>query len=140
MGVYKDEFDAVTTEITVSKIRADSQFVFGWANIALKPDGEPPLDWEGDIIAPSILEKAAYDFVLKHRVTGEMHEGDSKGVLIESVMFTKQKMAAMNIPEGILPEGWWVGFYVPDEEVFAKIKSGQYKMFSIHGKIKRIKV
>ena len=140
MSVYKEDLVDISTEMIVSKVREDSQFVFGWANIALLSNGLPPLDWEGDIIAPRILEKAAYNFVLDHRVTGEMHKGESKGCLIESVMFTKEKMAAMGIPEGILPEGWWVGFYIPDEEVFAKVKSGQYKMFSVHGKIKRLKV
>ena len=140
MSVYKDEFVEVCTEMTVSKIKEDSQFVFGWANVSMTPEGIPPLDWQDDIIAPAILEKAAYNFVLNYRVTGEMHVGVSKGVLIESVMFTKEKMASMNIPEGILPEGWWVGFHIPDKTVFAKIKDGQYKMFSIHGKIKRLKV
>lgn len=127
-------------DVDVVKMKNDEQLVFGWANVSLKADGDVPLDWQGDVTAPKVLEKAAYEFVLKYRTTGEMHQGDVKGYLVESVMFTKEKMASMGIPEGVLPEAWWVGFYIPDEEVFAKVKSGEYKMFSIQGKAKRLKV
>ena len=48
-------------------------------------------------------------------------------------MFTKEKMQAMGIPEGIVPEGWWIGFYVDDDEAWKKVKSGVYQMFSIEG-------
>lgn len=157
MGIYKEPVDhldsvyrlksepeddvaEVSTEMEVKKFREDQQLVFGWASIALTAKGTPPFDWQDDLISPSLLEKAAYDFVLKYRATGENHEGGVKGTLVESIVFTKEKMAAIGIPEGAVPEGWWVGFYIPSTEVFGKIKDGTYKMFSIQGKIKRIKV
>lgn len=117
----------------IAKSHEDQQLVFGWANIAIDANGEYPLDWDGDITAPEDLEKAAYEFVLKYRATGEQHQGEIKGQLVESVMFTKEKQEAMGLPEGILPQGWWCGFHVPDKEVFAKIKSGEYQMFSVEG-------
>lgn len=117
----------------IAKSKTDEQLVFGWANVAIDETGQYPLDWDGDVTAPEDLEKAAYDFVLKHRVTGEQHEGEAKGNLVESVMFTKEKQEALGIPEGLLPQGWWVGFHVPDKEVFEKIKSGEYEMFSVQG-------
>lgn len=135
-SVYIDE----PIVVDIAKLNDDQHLVFGWANVALDVEGDPPLDWQGDVTAPAVLEKAAYSYVLKYRTTGEMHEGESKGFLVESVMFTKQKMAAIGIPEGTVPEGWWVGFYVPDDEVCAKIKDGTYKMFSIQGKAKKLKV
>ncbi|MNP76704.1 hypothetical protein D3C76_1739960 [compost metagenome] len=67
-----------------------------------------------------------------------MHEGEAKGDLVESVMFTKEKMDAMGIPHGIVPEGWWVGFHIPDKEVFAKVKSGEYGMWSVQGTGRRV--
>lgn len=117
----------------ITKSKDDEQLVFGWANIAIDTTGNFPIDWDGDFTDPSDLEKAAYSFVLKYRQTGENHEGEAKGELVESVMFTKEKQEAMGIPEGVVPEGWWVGFHVPDAEVFAKIKSGEYQMFSVQG-------
>ena len=137
MSVYKDE---VSFEVDISKMNDDQHLVFGWANVSINADGSIPLDWQGDITSPEVLEKAAYQYVLKYRTTGEMHKGEAVGYLIESCMFTKQKMQAMGIPEGVLPEGWWVGFYIPDDDVVDKIKSGQYKMFSIQGKARRIKL
>lgn len=116
----------------------DEHLVFGWANVALDKEGNPPLDWQGDVTKVETLEKAAYAFVLKHRVTGENHKGEAVGHLVESMMFTKEKIAKLGLPEGSVPEGWWVGFYIPDDEVCAKIKTGEYKMFSIQGKAKRI--
>lgn len=141
MSVYREEPNIeVSTDMEIKKFREDKQYVFGWANVALNTKGVPVFDWQDDVISPSLLEKAAYEFVLNYRETGEMHMGEAKGELIESMMFTKEKMEAMGIPEGIVPEGWWVGFYIPDPDVFEKIKSGQYRMFSIQGKIKRLKV
>lgn len=129
MSVYKNSKDTVY----ISKTK-DEQLVFGWANIAVLNDGESrPLDWDGDQIDTDVLEKAAYNFVLNFRSTGEMHQGESVGTLIESVVFTAEKMEAMGIPQGILPYGWWVGFKVEDPEVFEKVKNGTYSMFSIQG-------
>jgi hypothetical protein len=53
--------------------------------------------------------------------------------MVESCVFTKEKMQAMGIPEGIVPEGWWIGFYVEDDEAWEKVKDGTYQMFSIEG-------
>jgi len=136
MSIYlTKEHDTV-----VVKSNEDEQLVFGWANVSLTKEGDIPLDWQGDIIPPQVLEKAAYNFVLKYRETGEQHTGEYKGILVESVMFTKDKQRALGLPEGLLPEAWWVGFYIPDKAVYEKIKSGQYKMFSIQGSAKRLQI
>lgn len=127
-------------EVRIEDVRGNKHLVFGWANISINKDGTIPIDWDGDIIPPEVLEKAAYNFVLQHRLTGEMHKGEAKGYLVESIMFTKEKCTKMGIPEGMLPEGWWVGFYIPDSEVCARIESGEYKMFSIQGRYKKVKL
>jgi hypothetical protein len=54
--------------------------------------------------------------------------------MVESVVFTKEKMAAMGIPEGIVPEGWWIGYYIEEDTTWQKVKSGEYSMFSIGGR------
>lgn len=117
----------------------DQRLVFGWANVALTEDGTPPDDCQGDIIPPEELEAAAYNFVLSHGVANQEHAwGTECGWLVESMVFTKEKMDALGIPEGTLPEGWFVGFYVPDPDVYEKVKSGEYNMFSIEGSGRRI--
>jgi len=107
--------------------------VFGWASVAARPSGEVVEDWQEDIIEIDELEKAAYAFTRDYAAAGEMHERGGVGDLIESVVYTKEKAAAMNIPDGILPEGWWLGFQITDGDVWQKIKNGDYSMFSIEG-------
>lgn len=125
-------------EFQIAKAMPDQQMIFGWANIAVDAQGFYPLDWDGDVTSPTSLENAAYTYVLKYRTAGEAHEGEAVGQLIESVMFTKEKQQALGIPDGLLPQGWWVGFHIPDKEVFAKAKNGEYGMFSVQGKAKRL--
>ena len=92
------------------------------------------------MIDPEELENAAYKFVRLYREGGEMHERGDCAVLVESVVFTEEKMKAMGIPEGTLPVGWWIGFFVTDDDVWEKVKNGTYPMFSIEGEAERVKV
>lgn len=124
----------------ISKAREDEQLVSGWANVAIDKDGNAPIDWQDDVIAPETLEKAAINFMLDYRGSGEMHKGNSKGTVVESIVLTKEKQRAMGIPEGTVPEGWFITVKVHDPEVFAKVKDGTYRMFSIQGTAKRVKL
>ena len=118
----------------INKFYDDEQLVFGWASVAKDSNGNRPLDWHGDLIDAVDLEKAVYEFVLDFGESNEMHRPDStNGRLVESIMFTKEKMRSMGIPEGVVPEGWWCGFKIENREVYMKVKSGVYKMFSIEG-------
>jgi hypothetical protein len=135
-----DILKAKEDSVVITKSNEDQQLVFGWASISINKDGSLPLDWDDDVIPPTELEKAAYNFVLKYRGTGEMHKSETVGQLVESVIFTKDKIEAMGLPEGSVPIGWWVGFHIPDKDVFNKIKDGTYKMFSIQGKSTRVKL
>ena len=125
----------------IAKVDEEKQYVFGWANVAIRVNGEQIEDYQGDIIDPEVLEEAAYKFVEFYGDSGEMHNG--KGAVarvIESVMFTKEKQAAIGIPDGVVPEGWWIGVHVLDDDVWEKVKSGEYSMFSIEGEAIREEV
>ena len=39
----------------------------------------------------------------------------------------------MGIADETVPEGWWIGFQVNDDDVWEKIKNKEYQMFSIEG-------
>ena len=135
-----DDSVLLSVGFDVYKAREDEQLVSGWANVALDKNGEAPLDWQDDVIAPATLEKAAINFMLDYRGSGEMHKGDSKGTVVESIVLTKEKQQAIGIPEGVVPEGWFITVKVHDPEVFAKVKDGKYRMFSIQGTAKRVKL
>jgi hypothetical protein len=119
--------------LAVIKSDDEKRQVFGWASVAVRVNGEVIEDYQQDIIDIGDLESAVYDYVADFGTAGEMHERGGVGRLIESVVFTKEKASAMGIPDGYMPEGWWVGFYISEEDVWKKIKDGTYAMFSIEG-------
>jgi hypothetical protein len=122
----------------IAKSDDEKMLAFGWANVSMRVGGELIEDWQGDIIEPEELEAAAYEYVRLYGDGGEMHERGGVAVLIESVVFTEDKMAAMGIPAGTLPVGWWIGFKVTDKDVWEKIKNGTYSMLSIEGEAERV--
>ena len=123
----------VSGRFKIAKSDDDKRLAFGWANVSVSAAGEQLVDWHEDMIDIEELEQAAYKFVELYREGGEMHERGGCAVLIESMVFTKEKQAALGLPEGTVPEGWWIGFYVTDDDVWEKVKSGEYPMFSIEG-------
>ncbi len=132
-GILKGRFK-------IMKSDDEKMLAFGWASVSMRVGGEVIEDWQGDIIEPGELEDAAYEYVRLYGDGGEMHERGGVAVLIESAVFTEEKMAAMGIPAGTLPVGWWIGFKVLDGEVWKKVKDGTYPMFSIEGEAERVEV
>lgn len=123
-----------------TKLDEDRRLAFGWAYVT-EDDGQVSVDHSGDFIdkaALPALEEAAYDYVLTSRQADEMHEKlEGVAEIVESFMLTPEKAAAM----GIVTKryGYWIGFKVQDEAVWAKVKDGTYKGFSIRGSGEREK-
>jgi len=132
--------NVIKGKFKIMKSDDEKMLAFGWANVSMRVDGELIEDWQGDIIEPEELENAAYEYVRLYGDGGEMHERGGVAVLIESVVFTEEKMQAIGIPAGTLPVGWWIGFKVTDEDVWQKVKDGTYPMFSIEGEAERVEV
>ena len=132
------EGGTINGRFKIQKADDDKRLAFGWASASATINGETVEDFVGDIIDVEELEQAAYNFVELYREGGEMHERGGCAVLVESVIFTPEKIAAMGIPEGTVPTGWWIGFKVTDDDVWAKVKDGTYPMFSIEGEAVRV--
>ena len=130
----------VKSRFKIMKADDDKMLAFGWASVSMRVDGELIEDWQQDIVEPEELENAAYNFVELYREGGEMHEKGGAAILIESVVFTEEKLQAIGIPAGTLPIGWWIGFKVLDKDVWEKVKDGTYSMFSIEGEAQRVEV
>lgn len=133
------------TEVKISlaceivKSVPSQNLVFGWLYICRKADGTPVVDHSGDVVDIETLEKAAYDFVLESRKAGVMHEktedGDDinvRGALVECIVFSAEKRAAMGLPEGSTPDGIWAGWKV-DDDAMRRVEAGELKMFSFGG-------
>jgi hypothetical protein len=118
----------------ISKMDTDRSMVFGFANVSVLKSGQPMVDLDGDVIPVDVLEDAAYDFVLKARACGEMHEGDDVvGDMVESVMITPEKLESWGLAKDAIQPRWWIGFKL-SPTAMAKVKSGEYRMFSIQGR------
>lgn len=122
--------------VEIKKLDEAKNLVFGYLSVSENADGSLVEDLQGDVIEPTELEKAAYAFMLESRAADEMHRLDQIGQVVESAVFTKEKQQALGIPDGTMPVGWWVGIKV-DPEVFAKVKDGDYRAFSIGGRGER---
>jgi hypothetical protein len=66
---------------------------------------------------------------------GPKHTAD----LIESVIFSPEKIEKMGLDPATFPKmGWWLGMKVNDEEQWELVKKGERTGFSIHGKGTRV--
>lgn len=143
-GFETDEASSKENENTfkIAKTDDDKRLVFGWALVAKDKDGNVIKDHQNDMIDEDDLEEGAYEYVLNFRDSGEEHIPGlrKKARMVESCVFTEEKQKALGIPEGTVPTGWWIGFYVDDDVAWEKIKDGTYKMFSIEGKAIRVPV
>lgn len=144
---YK-EFSKFSMNVPITKIDAEKRQVFGWANIShdwvAKGDGtfelSQVIDMQEDLVDSDDLESMAYKFTKMYREGGEMHIKKRAATMIESMVFTVEKQKALNIPEGLVPVGWWIGFEVTDDNAWDGVKKGTYKAFSIEGTAMREEV
>ena len=129
--------DEAVWEGTFSKFDDDKHLAFGWASV-VSMGGHPVIDKQGDYIAIEDIEDAAYSYVKKSRVGGDNHTRNGLVAhkvsdLVESMVFTDDKVAKMGLPDDF-PRGWWVGFKVHDESVWSDVRKGNRTGFSIHGR------
>ncbi len=123
------------TQFQIAKTVEDQRLVFGFANISVDPDGETVTDKHGDQIPPSVLEKAAYRFVVQRGEGGLEHQYMGVATLVESFFLTAEKVEAMGLSDpSFRGAAWWIGFRVDDSDVWAAVKSGELAAFSIAGR------
>jgi hypothetical protein len=122
---------------TFSKFDNDKQRAYGWASV-VTVDGAPVVDRQGDFITLEDMEEAAYTYVRKSRIAGDMHRrtADDRphqiGDVIESMVFTPEKCDAMGIPRSVAGR-WWMGVQIEDPQDWETVKKGRTG-FSIHGR------
>lgn len=130
--------------VTFSKVDEDKRQVFGWCSIS-KKNGVEVVDLQGDHIPIEEIEKSAYAYMLESRKAGnqharvydQMHDAPRHvGDIIESVIYTPEKIEKMGLPEDFT-QGWWLGMQIHDEDTWGQIKRGERTSFSIHGKGRR---
>lgn len=115
----------------VVKIDNPRKLIFGWASVA-KTGDEWLVDHQGDFMDSTWeLEKMAYRHVLHYREGADMHKTRQVARLVESMVFTPEKLEKMGLAPDALPLGWWVGYKVDDPNVWER--RDQFTGFSIGG-------
>jgi len=124
---------SMTKNIEGQILKADDEqrMVYGWASVVTEK-GEPVVDRQGDVIEADTLVRAVNKFMEHVRVGKEMHKGDQIGAVIHSMPVTKEIGESLGIQSD--REGWIVAFKVYDDDVWAKVKSGELAAFSIGGR------
>jgi phage head maturation protease len=125
------EMTKTDIEGKVLKTDEEQRMVWGWASVVTEK-GEPVVDRQGDVIEPETLVKAVNKFMQYVRVGKEMHDGGQIGVVVHSMPITKEIGDSLGIQSD--REGWVVAFKVYDDDVWAKVKSGELAAFSIGGR------
>ena len=120
----------VSMPFEVLKSAPEQRMVWGWVSVSTV-DGQPVVDVQGDVIPVDVLEKAAHDYLRDSRAGKRQHTGPQTAELVESIVFTAEKQAALGIDLG--REGWFCGFHVTDDAHWAAVKAGQLPDFSIGG-------
>lgn len=132
-------------DIKIIKLDDERRHVFGVFSV-VQIGKDLVRDDEEDEIDPAELENAAYRHVLDARIAGDAHIRKGVGDLIESMVFTPEKCAA--VVKALSDTGvdssmdidatvWWGGYYVHDDAVWKAVKSRKYVSFSIGGTAER---
>ena len=115
----------------VLKVDDEQRMVYGWASV-ITEKGEDVVDRQGDVIKSDVMVKAVNKFMEHVRVGKEMHDGNQVGMVVHSWPVTNDICKSIGIQSD--REGWIVAFKVYDDEVWAKVKSGELGAFSIGGR------
>lgn len=133
--VADDDTVVVTTKsVSIVKTDEDQRMVYGWASV-ISEAGVPHVDTQGDVIHADDLVKATTDFMADARMAKSMHAGEGIGEVLHSFPLTADLAKALGVE--CPNEGWIVGVKVHDDGVWALVKSGELKAFSIGGNAHR---
>jgi hypothetical protein len=122
---------------TILKRDDEKRLVWGWASV-IEENGEVVVDVQGDVLDEGELMTAAHDFVTEARAGKLMHQGRRIGRVVESLVFTKALQKALGIDLGKV--GWFICMKVEDDRVWAAVKDGTLRAFSIGGSSRRVKI
>lgn len=129
----KNEYDIEekkSIEVSVLKANDEKKLIYG---IALKPDVP---DAHDDIISNEEIQKSAHDYLMFRRNTGIQHEEEAQALICESYITPLD----MTIDNKTIKKGTWIiCMKIFDNDLWLKVKQGDYKAFSVGGYARKIK-
>ena len=120
-------------------LKADDEHrvVYGWASV-ISENGVDVEDLQGDVIKADELLFATTEFMKSARDAKMMHAGDAVGQVIHSFPLTADISKSLGIETH--REGWLVGVYVSNDDVWKAVKDNKLQAFSIGGSGTRKKI
>ncbi len=122
--------DSFLFQSEITKVDDELGLVLGWG-IICKQDGDEYFDLERDSSTERAMLEAALEFMECSRVAKEMHRGNQRGTVVFAWPMTTEIAKAFGFNTGN-NTGLLIGMR-PDDEMFAKFKSGELTGFSIGG-------
>lgn len=131
----------------ITKIDEEQRVVAGWASVITDEAGEPLFDLQNDGVEEHELVLAAHEFMKSSRSLGKMHKPkmvDGKkvfdaGKVFEHFVVTRKAHEDLGLPAHV-PLGWLIAAKVHDDDAWARVKSGEFRSFSIGGGAVRVPV
>jgi hypothetical protein len=114
----------------IVKVQKSTRMVYGWASVVTK-DGADVEDLQKDVMDIGNLRETVHTFIREERVGKTMHDGPQTAEVLDSFVFDAEVQKALGVDFGC--EGWLVGYYVTDDDVWKRVESGELAAFSIGG-------
>lgn len=125
----------IGVHVNFDKSDSEGRYVRGWASVVSVDDAAVD-DLQNDRIDIADLTKAAHDFIVNARVAKAMHQGTQVGEVVESVIVDDEFASVMKMAE--TRRGWWIGMQIHNEEIRKRVRSGEFRAFSIGGRAQRV--
>lgn len=123
--------------VDIAKRKDEDRLAFGWLYVTRRADGTRVIDHSQEFMHIDDLRPLAYQWVADSRKTRVMHIEDA-GTIVEMCVFDEDKKRALGIPEGIMPEGIWIGARIDNDDAWKGVRNGVFRMFSIRVKTRRL--
>ena len=112
----------------IAMVEEEKRLVYG---VVLVPD---EVDSQGDVARAEVIEEAAHDYLASSRAVSKMHMEPASASVVESYIAP----CDLRLSENEVKKGSWViTVKVGDEELWGRIRSGEYGGFSVGGLAER---
>ena len=113
----------------IAMVEDEKRLVYG---VVLVPD---EVDSQGDVARAEVIEEAAHDYLASSRAVSKMHMEPATASVVESYIAP----CDLRLSENEVKKGSWViTVKVGDEELWGRIRSGEYGGFSVGGLAERV--
>jgi len=112
----------------IAMVEDEKRLVYG---VVLVPD---EVDSQGDVARAEVIEEAAHDYLASSRAVSKMHMEPATASVVESYIAPCDlRLSANEVRKG----SWVITVKVGDEELWGRIRSGEYGGFSVGGLAER---